>query len=87
MCDLGMSRTSGTIVAVRDDSSVGDAEWLDAYRLVLPKREVSQPTVPVETVVLETMVAARANRADGPAALETTESGASGSSIELAEAV
>ena len=84
MCDLGMGRAYGNIVAVRDDISVGDAQWLDAYRRVLPKREASAP---LETVVMETMVASRVIRADEAAELETVASGGSGPSIELAEAV
>ena len=85
MCDLGMSRAIGNIVAVRDDTSVGNAEWLDVYRRILPQRE--SPNAPVETVVMDTMVAARAIRADGTSDLETVESGRTGASIELAEAV
>jgi hypothetical protein len=83
MCDLGMGRAYGNIVAVRDDISVGDAQWLDAYRGVLPKREVS----PMETVVMETMVASRVIRADAAPEAKAVESGVSGPSIELAEAV
>lgn len=86
MCDLGMGRAYGNIVAVRDDISVGDAQWLDAYRRVLPKREAS-PIAPIETVVMETMVASRVIRADGAAEAKSVESGVSGPSIELAEAV
>jgi len=86
MCDLGMSRVVGTIVAVRDDISVGDAGWLDAYRRVLPKREVPVVT-PMESVVMDTLVASRAVLADSPVRLEALESGGNGHSIEMAEAV
>ena len=85
MCDLGMSRACGTIVAVRDDVRVGDAGWLDAYRKVVPKVEVN-PIAPVESVVMETMVASRAMLADDASALEALES-SRGDSIEMAEAV
>ena len=86
MCDLGMSRVIGTIVAVRDDVSVGDARWLDAYRRVLPKREV--PSVaPIESVVMDTLVASRVSLADSPAAHEALEPSGTDHSIEMAEAV
>jgi hypothetical protein len=86
MCDLGMRRVVGTIVAVRDDVSVGDAEWLDAYRRVLPKREVPS-SAPIESVVMDTLIASRASLADSPAVLESRESGSSDHTIEMAEAV
>ena len=86
MCDLGMSRACGTIVAVRDDVSVGDAGWLDAYRRVVPKIEIN-PIAPVESVVMETMVASRARLADDASALEALESGRDDLSIEMAQAV
>ena len=84
MCDLGMSRVSGTIVAVRDDISVGDAMWLDAYRRVIPKREV--PAVaPFEAVVMDTLVASGAPLADS-VAFEALETRGGESSIEIAAA-
>jgi hypothetical protein len=86
MCDLGMSRACGTIVAVRDDVSVGDAGWLDAYRRIVPKVETS-PIAPIETVVMETMVASRARLADDARALEALESGSSDLPVEMARAV
>jgi hypothetical protein len=86
MCDLGMSRACGTIVAVRDDVSVGDAGWLDAYRRIVPKVEIS-PIAPIETVVMETMVASRARLADDARALEALESGSSDLPVEMARAV
>ena len=61
MCDLGMSQASGAIVAVRDDVVVGDGRWLDTYRAVLPRRE--SVTMPVESVVMDTMVAGAVARA------------------------
>lgn len=63
MCDLGMSRVIGTIVAVRDDVSVGDAQWLDAYRKLLPPVEVA-PVKRVESVVMDTLIPARVALAD-----------------------
>ena len=86
MCDLGMSRVHGTIVAVRDDVSVGDAAWLDAYRRILPQREVAA-IKPVESVVMDTLVASRAILADRPVGHEALESGGSDPAIEMAEAV
>ena len=86
MCDLGMSRVHGTIVAVRDDVSVGDAAWLDAYRRILPQREVPN-VAPLESVVMDTLVASRAILADRPVGLEALESGGHDPSIEMAEAV
>lgn len=60
MCDLGMGRASGSIVAVRDDFAVGDARWMDTYRSVLPAREA-----PVrESVVMDTQSVGRAPVAD-----------------------
>lgn len=84
MCDLGMTRVSGTIVAVRDDVSVGNAAWIDAYRRVLPKRELTREPA-LEAVVMDTQLTARAQLADRPATLEALEVG--GSSIEIAAAV
>ena len=86
MCDLGMSRANGTIVAVRDDVRVGDAGWLDAYRRVLPKVELS-PIAPIESVVMDTMVASRAVLADEPAATDALASRGKDISIEMAQAV
>lgn len=82
MCDLGMHRASGCIIAVRDDISVGDAGWLDSYRSVLVPRPVAASK---ESVVLDTMVARRVARADGASftGLETRIAAAS----EMASAV
>ena len=86
MCDLGMSRVQGTIVAVRDDISVGDAGWIDAFRTILPKYEV--PAVDAfESVVMDTLVASRVALADSPPARDTLESRVDNSSIEMAAAV
>ena len=85
MCDLGMSRVLGTIVAVRDDVSVGNAAWLDVYRRVLPKNEVPAAT-PFESVVLDTLVASRATLADAPVSTEASESSIS-DHVEMAQAV
>lgn len=62
MCDLGMSHADGLIVAVRDDVSVGNAQWMDAYRAVLPRREVARPVA--ESTVMDTLVAGTAPLAD-----------------------
>jgi hypothetical protein len=61
MCDLGMSRVRGSIVVVRDDAAISDARWLDCYRSILPRRDVPRE----ESVVMDTMMAARAGLADG----------------------
>ena len=63
MCDLGMSCAHGSIVAVRDDVAVGNANWMDAYRSVLPKREAPRPT-PTESIVMDSLVPSRAPLAD-----------------------
>ena len=63
MCDLGMSRATGSIVAVRDDVAVGDARWLDTYLAVLPRAEVTL-TVSAESLVMDTLVAGSVIRAD-----------------------
>ena len=64
MCDLGMSRATGSIVAVRDDVAVGDARWLDTYLAVLPRAEVTL-TVPAESLVMDTtLIAGSVLRAD-----------------------
>lgn len=88
MCDLGMTRVNGSIVAVRDDVAIGDATWLDAYRAVVPRREAAAPTVaPLESVVMDTQVAGRAGRADGSASFAALETTARAASIEMAAAV
>jgi hypothetical protein len=87
MCDLGMSRASGSIVAVRDDVAVGDARWLDTYRAVLPMRDATAPLSPVESVVLDTLVAGRAGLADRAPSFATLESKARAATIEMAAAV
>ena len=64
MCDLGMSRATGSIVAVRDDVAVGDARWLETYLAVLPRAEVTL-TLPAESLVMDTtLVAGSVLRAD-----------------------
>jgi hypothetical protein len=88
MCDLGMTRVNGSIVAVRDDVAIGDAAWLDVYRAVLPRREVAVPAAaPLESVVMDTQVAGRVGRADGPAPFPALETTARAASIEMAAAV
>ena len=84
MCDLGMTRVKGSIVAVRDDVAIGDARWLDAYRAVLPRREAVAAT-PMESIVMDTLVAGRASLADAPFA--SIEPRALAGSIEMAAAV
>jgi hypothetical protein len=87
MCDLGMSRAIGSIVAVRDDTAVGNAQWLDAYRSVLPHREAtaSRPA-PTEEVVMDTLVASRVALADTRMS-HTAETRIRAASIEMAAAV
>lgn len=88
MCDLGMSRANGSIVAVRDDVAVGDARWLETYRSVLPARSaVAQVSAPMESVVLDSMAAGRAVLADSAPPVVTLESAALTASIEMAAAV
>ncbi|HEY5546596.1 MAG TPA: hypothetical protein VIK50_11140 [Gemmatimonadaceae bacterium] len=88
MCDLGMSRANGSIVAVRDDVAIGDARWLDTYRAVLPMREAATPlSTPIESVVMDTLVAARAGLADAAPAFTTLERKARAATIEMAAAV
>ena len=86
MCDLGMSRAEGAIIAVRDDVSVGDAAWMDAFRKVLPKREEA-PVATFESVVMDTFVASRGVLADSPGAHEGLDSARSDSAIGIAAAV
>jgi hypothetical protein len=86
MCDLGMSRAEGAIIAVRDDVSVGDAGWMDAFRKVLPRRaEASVATF--ESVVMDTFVASRGRLADSPVAHEGLESARGDSATGIAAAV
>jgi hypothetical protein len=89
MCDLGMSRASGAIVAVRDDVAVGDARWLDTYRSVLPIREVSLSTSTIaESVVMDTMVAGHVGPADSTQkTVGSLDTRARVASIEMAAAV
>ena len=85
MCDLGMTRATGTIVAVRDDAAVGDASWLDAYRGVLPTTVPA--SAPTELVIMETMIAGRVGRADSAAPLGAIESAVRAASIEMSAAI
>ena len=85
MCDLGMCRASGAIVAVRDDVLVGDGRWLDPYRAVLPRRE--SVTLPIEVVVMDTMVAAAVARVDAVAPFAAAEKTARAATIEMAAAI
>jgi len=88
MCDLGMSRASGTIVAVRDDVAVGDARWLDTFRAVLPRRDAKAPlSLPIESLVMDTLVAGRAGLADRAPSFATLETKARAATIEMAAAV
>ena len=88
MCDLGMSRASGAIVAVRDDVAVGDARWLDTYRSVLPRREVLPTTSTItESVVMDTMVAGHVGIVDATAGVGSAETRARAASVEMAAAV
>jgi hypothetical protein len=86
MCDLGMRQARGTIVAVRDDVAVGDAQWMNAYRRVIPSREVARP-VQAESVVMDTLVASRAPLADLPGSRQSAEVRPRNDAGELAAAV
>ena len=85
MCDLGMNLAKGAIVAVRDDTAVGNAQWLDAYRSVLPRQEVVRP--PAESVVMDTLVAGRAPLADMAVPRQSAESRSREIAGEVAAAV
>ena len=85
MCDLGMCRANGAIVAVRDDVTVGDGRWLDTYRSVLPRSE--RATFAAEAVVMDTLVAGAGARADGPTPFATIEKAARAATIEMAAAL
>jgi len=88
MCDLGMNRAFGSIVAVRDDISVGDAHWLDTYRSVLPPRTAaSKVSASNESVVMDTMVARRVGMADLPGSFASLETRVAAAAIEMAAAV
>ena len=93
MCDMGMRRASGAIVAVRDAADVGDGRWLDAYRSVLPAARKGA-AAPVELLVMDSMDARRAvPAADGPApyaapaASPAADARALTAAIEMAAAV
>lgn len=85
MCDLGMCRANGAIVAVRDDVTVGDGRWLETYRAVLPRREIV--TMPTESVVMDSLVATAVARADGPASFAAMDKTARAATIEMAAAL
>lgn len=85
MCDIGMSHAHGSIVAVRDDVAVGDARWMDAYRSVVPNRDVPRPVA--ESVVLDTLVAGRVQLADVAAPRLPAEGRARGAASEMAATV
>ena len=85
MCDLGMCRANGAIVAVRDDVTVGDGRWLESYRAVLPCREAV--TMPTESVVMDTLVAGASTRADVPTPFATIEKTARPATIGMAAAL
>lgn len=88
MCDLGMTRVNGSIVAVRDDVTIGDAAWIDAYRAILPRQEpAAAADLPLESVVMDTQVAGRVGRADSPAPFAPLDATPRVASIEMAAAV
>jgi hypothetical protein len=64
---------------------VGDGRWLDPYRAVLPRRE--SVTLPIEAVVMDTMVAAAVARADAVAPFAAAEKTARAATIEMAAAI
>jgi hypothetical protein len=84
MCDLGMSRASGSIVAVRDDVAVGDARWLETYRAILPARSGSPRSRPAESVLMDTMAAGQVIVADSATLFATTEPKARGALRDMA---
>lgn len=86
MCDLGMSCATGSIVAVRDDITVGDAQWLNAYRGVLPTRADTVPSPHIESVVMDTLVARRVAMSDSAPSSSTTETKERSAAIEMAAA-
>jgi hypothetical protein len=88
MCDLGMSKVVGSIVAVRDDYAIGDAAWLETYRSVLSRGRSSVPVVPPkESVVMDTLVAGRVVRADAMDPLDALDPTAEADSPGMAAAV
>ena len=87
MCDLGMKRVHGSIVAVRDDVTVGDAKWLAAYRAVLPRREAPVEAAPRESVVMNTTMTRKVALADAPASFSVLDSMPEAASIEMASAL
>lgn len=89
MCDLGVSRARGTILAVRDDVTVGNASWIDAYRTVLSSQRVKTPRTHVEAVVMDTSVPAtrRDGRADARPAYSTREGRATSPSMQTGAAI
>ncbi len=87
MCDLGMSCATGSIVAVRDDTAVGDAHWLNVYRGVLPMRAVTVPSAHIESLVMDTLVARRAAMSDAAPSSSTTETKERSAAIGMAAAV
>jgi len=72
MCDLGMRYAIGSIVVVRDDATVSDAKWLDAYRSILGPRKVPVPAA-AESVVMDSMATRRTGYADRSAAFASIE--------------
>jgi hypothetical protein len=86
MCDLGMSRAHGSIVAVRDDVAVGDARWLDAYRGVVPQHEPVRPAT-TESIVMDSLVARRVQLADVTTPRPASDSHSRNAESEMATAV
>ena len=86
MCDLGMSCATGSIVAVRDDVAVGDARWIDTYRAVLPARTETVPSLRLEVVVMDTLVARRAAIGDTASSSMTSAPKEHAAAIEMAAA-
>ena len=89
MCDLGMGCATGSIVAVRDDSAIGDARWLETYRALLTRyRDTTPQSAPIESVVMDTVVARRVVLADKAAASSSPMgTDARVAAIEIAAAV
>jgi hypothetical protein len=63
MCDLAMQRAVGAIVTMRESALVGDADWLEVFRVLVPERE-SLAQLPREKVLMDSMVAGCPRQSD-----------------------
>lgn len=87
MCDLGMKRASGSIVAVRDDADVGDGQWLDAYARILPCVESPVVAREPERTVLETQLVRGSQLVDAPVASHQVAAESRAAAMGIAAAV